>query len=138
MFCKTSGIIEIACTHLFNPSIGENKDKIIYRDDLVAGTIKSLEEIIVYYKTTSITPPILLSCAIAKGYGFTIPTGHPLRSGYGHIDRELLLVPGTTIEDLSIPMSDILHPILDWIWNACGYLNCTHYYNETGRFIMPR
>lgn len=137
MFCKTNGIIEIACTHLFDPSIGENKDKIIYRDELVAGIIKSVEKIIVYYKITSIAPPILFSCAIAKGYGFTIPTGHPLRSAYGHIDRELLLVPGTTIEDLSMPVSDMLRPILDSIWNACGYSRCNNY-DETGRFIMPQ
>ena len=41
-------------------------------------------------------------------------------AGYA-IDQENLILPEVVVEDPTMPASEILKPLFDLVWNACGY-----------------
>lgn len=136
---KINGIIEKATVYFFNPNFvstgmwPSKKLKLIYKNDLIQKTINTTEEMLQFYKKIGITPPILISCAIINGKGFTIPIDSWLDRN-GEIDRDMLLIPDVLIDDLSIDASKFLQPIFNSIWNACGYTTCPAY-DDTNKFI---
>lgn len=127
MCCKTNGIIEAATTIMFNPRYGVGNEKKIDRDEIINRIQNIVYGIMKYYKLTNTTTPIIISCSILNGYGFTIPTGNWQRESYGHIDRDRLLIPDIIIEDIDTPVMEMLRPIFHSIWNACGYTKCPAY-----------
>jgi hypothetical protein len=50
------------------------------------------------------------------------------------IDRDTLVLPEVVIQDLSSKAKDILKPILDLVWNACGY-PCSLNFDSNGNWI---
>jgi hypothetical protein len=56
----------------------------------------------------------------------------------GHsIDKDILILPETVIEDFSIPAGKILKPIFDLIWNASGYPSSKNFDSE-GNWVKRR
>lgn len=136
---KTNGIIEKATTLFFNPNFESTnispskKLKLIYRSDLVEKTIATIEEMLKFYKLIEMNTPIIVSCAIINGNGFTIPNNEWLDT-CGGIDRDILLIPDVLIDNLFVDASKCMQPVFDSIWNACGYMCCPAY-NDNGEFI---
>lgn len=138
-YYKTNGIIQKSTTRFFNPdfeTIGMGsikKIKLIYRGDILKCTVKTLDEMFRFYRKIQISMPIIVSCAIVNGRGFTIPKSNGFYDLCGEIDRDVLLIPDILIKDLSISPGKCLQPIFDSIWNACGYIKCPNY-DENGEF----
>jgi hypothetical protein len=49
------------------------------------------------------------------------------------IDRDILLLPEVIIENYTDKVENILKPIFDTVWNACGF-NGSSNYDEDGEW----
>ena len=134
--CKTNGIVEQSTTDFFNPAFGEDKIKLIYCAGLIEKTITVVKSVLQYYQELNVPTPIIMSCAIMNGDGFTIPA-QLFMDIYGTIDREALLIPDVLIDDLSIEPVVLLRPVFNAIWNSCGYPYCPAY-DERGNYVGAR
>lgn len=136
---NVNGIIEHATTCFFDADCNyggvmpSSTIKRIFSKDLIEKTINVTKQCLDYFHDLNIPTPIILSCAILNGAGFTIPRDGLPRTK-GEIDRDELLISDVMIEDLSISPEKCLKPIFDSIWNACGYTRCLAY-NEQDEFI---
>jgi len=136
----TNGVVEKATSKFFNPYFESSnvkpsvKLKMIYKQPLVKEIIKNVGGILLYYKELGVAPPIVLSCSIINGEGFTMPVDNWL-DVEGEIDRSLLLVPNLLINEFETKIEEIIQPILDSIWNSCGFSKC-QFYDDEGNFLL--
>ena len=119
---KTNGILEKCTSRYFNPNF--NGKKFIYGKAFIESVIEEMNSMLEYYKRIDISTPIVLSCSIMNGLGYSISE---YDDEYGEIDRDALLIPDVIINDSSVPAEIILKPVFDAIWNACGYTHCNAY-----------
>jgi hypothetical protein len=75
---------------------------------------------------------ILLTLVGVKGYQLADHRAWQYRSM--PIDRDLIAVPEAIIDDWSSDVSLVLRPILDGLWNAAGYAECS-LYDESGKWV---
>lgn len=95
--------------------------------------IADFNEVKEYYSNIGINAPIIISCSILNGVNFTIPTRDWLEV-LGKIDREILCINNLYVEDFDKSTEELLKPIFDSIWNACGYEKCLAY-DQNGKYI---
>jgi len=137
-----NGIIEKATNNCFEPGWTSTnrspqvKLDLIFRETLAINVIDSVKGAISFYLEAGISPPVIISCAIINGEGFTIPRNRG-QNTLGKIDRNLLLVPDVVVDDLDKNVFEIVKPILDSLWNSCGYMKC-EYYDDEGNLKMER
>lgn len=99
-----------------------------YQDKLVIPS-KSYEQYILEYlprcfralEAVGAYAPVVVSLTLTKTKGLymgisslTEDVGYP-------IDQETLILPEIIVESLTTPASQILKPLFDLVWNACGY-----------------
>ena len=53
------------------------------------------------------------------------------------IDKDVLLLPETVVEDYGVKAEQLLSPCFDSIWNACGYPKSMNY-DEDGKWADNR
>jgi len=84
--------------------------------------IKKVPVYIGVYEKLNIEAPIFLSLSLVDVKGFKTPKNRDYWSkDLFPIDRDIILIPEIIIEDLEFDPSELLRPIFDLIWNACGY-----------------
>lgn len=136
---KNNGIIEKATTNFFKKGYIVQSISPPPIIDFINGyqilekVITDYNEVKQYYTNLGINTPIIISCSLLNSQDFTIPT----RDWYnilGKIDREILCINNLYIEDFNITTEEILKPIFDSIWNACGYSKCIAY-DKNGKYI---
>ena len=134
-----NGIIEKATTNFFKKQYEITNISPSIVIDLVNGykilnnVIEDFIEVKNYYEKIGISSPIVISCSILKASGYTIPNGS-FYDILNKIDREILCMNNVYVEDFSQKAENILKPIFDSIWNACGYERCIAY-DENGNYI---
>lgn len=81
-------------------------------------------------KELGVSAPIVVAVTLTKTKNLEIPPdiyafggGHPIR-------EEHLILPESVVEDLSAPLTKVLKPIFDLIWNACGFLKSKNFDDE--------
>ena len=137
---KTNGIVEKVATDIFFPDYTTRSTpsvtySVISSQDLIKKLFEVIDELKQYYEKLNITPPILLSCAIVNAANFSFPKNMlSLLRDKSVIDRDLVMVPDVILEDFSMETTAILRPILNSLWNACGYISCPAY-SETGEYV---
>lgn len=136
---KTNGIIEKASTEFFwkqykftdiSPNIVIDR---INGYKIIDTLIKDLYEVKKYYEKVEIDTPILVCCSILNSANYTIPT-NTFHEVLNKIDRDMLYINNLYVEDFNKPIEEILKPIFDSIWNACGYEQCLAY-DENKKYI---
>lgn len=77
--------------------------------------LKALQEL-------GFAPPIVVALTLVnvRGLRMSRDARHEMDTG-SPIDRDILVLPETIVEDLATPADKILKPLLDLVWNACGY-----------------
>lgn len=134
-----NGVIEaVDVGMLESTDVNENRDdtqlyiaSVGYEEEL----IKSLERYLKFYRENSFNVPIVLGLSLVgvKGYRMGITNGFRFDSGHP-IDRDSVHLPDLLIDSYDKPASQILHPLFDLIWNACGLISSRNF-NEEGEWI---
>lgn len=135
-FFKNNGIIEKASTKYFDkdyvitsivPNIHcDNINISAIHENLIADFNQTKN----YYTSIGIVPPIVISCAFLNAANYTIPSMRTFQHILGKIDREILCTNDVYVEDFSESTENILKPIFNSIWNACGYEESPYYNKE--------
>jgi len=101
-----------------------------YEDELV----KSLPDYLSVLKALNVGLPafIFLTLVGVKGYSMGLDRRYWRRERH-KIDREVLLLPEVVIETYEVAAEDVLRPIFDAVWNACGFPKSLNY-DDNGKW----
>ncbi|MFQ6119014.1 MAG: helix-turn-helix domain-containing protein [Methanosarcinales archaeon] len=96
--------------------------------------ITSLKNYISILKSLTVEPPIFVFLTLTGVKGYRMETNR-IDAFVKHypIDRDILILPETTIEDYNDTPEVVLKPCFDTIWNACGFPRSLNY-NEKGEW----
>lgn len=92
--------------------------------------VRGLQSSFQILKRFEIPLPLRVCLAIigAKGYGATV-SNYPFSEAH-IIDRQELFFEPVMIDDWDVDLGQALRPILDQVWNACGYMHSSSYGNN--------
>ena len=128
-----NGVIESVSTRLFGD---RTEDPYIPSSVFEEEIIKSLETCITLYQKLLVNLPFVLLVTFAGVQGYKLAVNQRLDTWHQHthkIDRNLLLLPETIIEDFAVDPSTALRPIFDSVWNAAGWAR-SYGYNDAGEW----
>ncbi len=76
--------------------------------------------------------PVLIALTLTKTHGLVMGTDNErLEFGMSYpIAQNSVILPETLVEDLSMPITKILRPSFDLVWNACGYPQSENFDSE--------
>ena len=101
--------------------------------------IQAIRSYLDAYRNLGIAPPIVISLALLGCRGAFMYADERLmqrlsrRSHYHVIDRDPALIPEIVVESLDADTPQIMKPIFDAIWNACGFPHSLNY-DEHGKW----
>jgi hypothetical protein len=128
-----SGIIEAV-----NSSMLNNEGKKIY-PSYERKIVESLKEYLSLLKEISVELPMFIFIDLLKVKGYTMavsPEQFDIRRT-NTIDREIALLPEVIIENYDDNIPQLLKPVFDSIWNACGLPRSLNF-NEDGEWAPMR
>jgi hypothetical protein len=78
------------------------------------------------------TAPVLIALTLTKTHGFIMGTdAERLEFDMSYpIEQNSVVLPETLVENLSMPVTKILRPLFDLVWNACGYPRSENFDSE--------
>jgi hypothetical protein len=126
-----NGIIESACTSLFDP----DRDpplipSILFEEELVRclGRYFSIQNVL------EIDPPYFVLLTLLNISGYFLPANNRMFMHHINlIDTNDIFVPEILVEDVAIPTETILKPALDAVWNAAGQPQ-SPFYDDDGNW----
>lgn len=98
--------------------------------------LRSLSSFLGLLKELGVNMPIVIFLTLigAKGWEMGVDRMRFWGDEYYKIDRDILLLPETIVESYDTDPKDILRPMFDLIWNACGYER-SYNFDEAGNWI---
>lgn len=128
-----NGIIEAVDGLMLSPD-DEKKyiPSIAYEKEL----LKSLAGYLGVLKDLNIATPIVMFLTFIgiKDYEMAVDRSRFWGSDHYKIDRDILQLPEVFIESYDIEVKDILRPLFDLVWNACGYER-SYNFDEQGNWV---
>lgn len=127
-----NGIIEAVEALLLRAEEGKKYiPSIAYEREL----IKSLSSFLNLGKALGINMPIIIFLTLigVKGYEMAVDRSR-FWSDYHKIDSDIIQLPEALIESYDIKPVEILRPIFDLIWNACGFERSFNF-DEAGNWV---
>jgi hypothetical protein len=88
-------------------------------------------------RTLGCNPPVVVGISLigVRGQKMALDAQRQLAMGAsGAIDRDVLVLPEIFVENLSARADLLLKPVLDLVWNACGY-DASVYFDQNGNWI---
>lgn len=129
-----NGIIEAVEGLLLEPL---EKDRVIPSVAYEKELIISLNSYFSFLKALNIMLPIIIFLTMLQVKGYSMAVSKTFMYTESHkIDRDILLLPEIILENYESEASQILKPIFDSVWNACGFQRSFNY-NEQGEWA-PR
>jgi hypothetical protein len=92
--------------------------------------IKSVPKYLSVLKALNVALPVFIFLTLVGVKGYSIPVDRTCRFKSTPIDREVLILPEVMIETYECRIDEVLRPIFDSIWNACGYPKSPSYGKE--------
>lgn len=127
-----NGIIELVDSLLLTPW---DREFLIYSRSFEEELIESLSRYCSYLKLIEIDPPCFVFMTLLGIKGYSIEPNGPIRVRKIYsIDRDILIIPEVIMENLDAETDEILRPIFDMIWNACGFERSLNY-DQNGKWI---
>ena len=143
-YCKHDSTAAIGYIQLFRNGIIEvvNAEMIDTDGKGIAAIYfeKELHEILPRYisaqKDMGLNPPILVALSLlgVRDYAIIVPSQWHPRSDQ-KMDRDIVLLPESLIEDFEFDLDGVLKPILDALWNASGFVRSPHFDPGSGKWI---
>jgi hypothetical protein len=116
-----NGIIEAVDSRMLAPRerngvILKHIASVVFEEKLIQATTRYLN----LMSELAIEPPIFIFLSLLNVKDYTIPGDIYNGFSTGPIDRDLLLLPAEIIESYGVKTANILKPLFDLVWNACG------------------
>ena len=100
------------------------------------GLLRSLAAFLNLLRELGVNMPIVIFLTLigAKDWEMGVDRMKYWGDEYYKIDRDILQLPETIISSYDTEQKDILRPMFDLIWNACGYKR-SYNFNEAGNWV---
>ncbi|MBF0609399.1 MAG: ATP-binding protein [Magnetococcales bacterium] len=126
-----TGIIEAVGTFV---SIDKEKQLLSYKYEQYC--LDMLKNYLSYLKELKVNPQILIFLTITGVKGFKMaPYEWLFGFDFHEIDRDVLNLPEHLLQSYDEKPEDILRPMYDVVWNACGHER-SYNFDENGNWIM--
>jgi len=89
------------------------------------------------FSRLKLNPPIVVALTLVGVAGLIMGTSFFDFSIKEPIDRETLMLPETIVHDLNTPAVQVLKPIFDMVWNACGRAGSPNF-DQNGNWVPRR
>lgn len=106
---------------------------IAYEEQLIA----AFKKYVALQRELAIQPPIVVMLSLLSVKGFTMSANHSFADCMRPIDRSSLLLPEVILEDYGATPEQVLRPVFDSVWQACGFRRCLNY-TEQGEWRGAR
>lgn len=131
-----NGIIEAVDAQMLAPRerngvILKYISSVAFEEKLIQATTRYLN----LMSELAIEPPIFIFLSLLNVKNYTIPGDIYNGFSTGPIDRDLLLLPAEIIESYGVETANILKPVFDLVWNACGEPRSLNF-DENGHWIV--
>lgn len=137
-----NGVVESVFADLIRGSGGSRPTNgvggiasVAYEQDVIRAVTTYLNS----YRAIGIVPPISISMALlgCKGSYLYVSQRLLFRSAPMPIDRDTALLPDVVVDRLDVDVPQMMKPVFDAVWNACGYPRSFNY-NEAGEWNPQR
>jgi hypothetical protein len=131
-----NGIIEVVEGLLLKPQNGKLWiPSIAYEREIISGLDESLNIL----KGIGVELPIFVFLTLigVRGYKMIYLQYGLLEQESAPIDRDVLLLPEVLVKDYDFRSEQLLKPVFDSIWNACGMPKSLNY-DKNGEWAPPR
>lgn len=126
-----NGVIEFTDTHMLGKFDGKGE---IRSEWFEPNLIELVPKLLYVQGQLGIQPPyfIMLSFTGVRGYTMGISRLYSVLLGSQQypIDRDELILPEIMVEDVSGDIPQIMRPVFDMVWNACGCSGSPNYNND--------
>lgn len=114
---------------------GTTKDgRKVIGSDYEVYVVDAVERYLAAYKTIGLTPPVVIALSLLGCKGACMVTGGYYRDRVlPSIDRDAAILPEVVVDSLDVDVPQVMKPIFDMVWNACGY-PCSRNYDEDGKW----
>ncbi len=90
--------------------------------------IRAVESYLEGFRRFGLTPPVVVSLAVVGCKGAVMYVDQIRRSArMTSLDRDPAILPDTVIDNLNTDAAQIMRPIFDALWNACGFARSFNY-----------
>lgn len=127
-----NGIIEAVEGLLLGPRANPVIPSVAYEQEL----IKALPDYLSVLKALNVGLPVFVFLTLVEVKGYSMATDSTWHRDVHTIDREVLFLPEVVMDNYEDKSEDILKPIFDSVWNACGFPRSLNY-DEEGKWC-PR
>lgn len=135
-YCQTfrTGIIEAVDAY----TIRQNEHNVIPSVTLVQEIEEGVGKYLQALKALEVPEPAILQLSILGADGYKLADGQNWDwQSQPAVDREMLILPDVLIEDYEGDVHAIIKPILDALWQTCGYFGCS-WYDPEGNWAPQR
>lgn len=101
-----------------------------FEKELIESVYKYFEGL----KSLGIVPPIVVSATLLGFKGIHMAIRNNGFSDHA-IDRDAVLLPEVITDSFDVEVYDLMKPIFDAVWNACGYRRSFNY-DEKGHWVL--
>lgn len=112
----------------------ERETKIIPSITYELELIRSLQAYLNLLRELGVNPPIVIFLTLTGVQGYEMGVDRMRFWDKQKIDRDILQLPEAIIDSYEIDSKNILRPMFDLIWNACGYKR-SYNFDESGDWI---
>lgn len=89
------------------------------------------------WRTLEVTPPLLVGLTLSGVRGWRVLAGdYSWGDDQDGFDRDIVMLPETTVLDFGIPADVLLRPLFDIVWNGGGWPRSPNYKDD--RWSRPR
>ncbi|HLC00758.1 MAG TPA: hypothetical protein VJL33_05520 [Candidatus Bathyarchaeia archaeon] len=129
-----NGIIEAVEGSLLSNGSQSYIPSVAYERELLESTPRFLSIL----KTLGVELPIFAFLTLTGVKGYWMGTGRRLSHDEQlRIDKDVLLLPETIVDDYGVKVEELLRPCFDSIWNACGHPKSMNF-DEDGKWADNR
>lgn len=132
-----SGVIEAVCMGVLGSAQNPGIIPSLFYEETIVSYLPHCFEIM---KKLGCSPPVLVGISLVgvKGSRLSVDKLTEIYTGGTRaIDRDVLMLPEIIVEDLSASVAPLLKPVLDLVWNACGFRS-SPYFDSSGNWIGRR
>jgi len=127
-----NGVVEAVLSDVVTEKQGEGKF-------LLAGyyertLMENFPRLMAGFRQCGIEPPLWGFLTITGVKGARIPTNSDFGDEYRDIDRDALLLPEFSVDDLGADAADLLRPVFDLVWNASGFRRSFNF-DDKGKWV---
>jgi hypothetical protein len=128
-----TGIIETVDTRQIQVTDSTKGQITMWGEEFEKHVLGNVQRYLDVQASLGVTPPVVIMLSLLNVKGAVMYTAVPYNQK--RIDRDHLLVPEVMAETFTTDKGQLMKPVFDVIWNACGYAESPYYGSDGKRNV---